>query len=127
MADLHGWQSDPFEIHEQRYFSQGKPTKLVRDDGVESYDLPPAASLPSASEVRARIGASVGQGGGRPRTGTGIHLRHIPTLHPFESGSKWTEPLLRNLVHSVPVPTLHVASLLHGRDRRGREAVRCLE
>lgn len=41
MADLHGWQSDPFGLHEQRYFSQGKPTKLVRDGGVESYDPPP--------------------------------------------------------------------------------------
>ncbi len=41
MADLHGWQSDPFNLHEQRYFSQGKPTKLVRDGGVESYDVPP--------------------------------------------------------------------------------------
>jgi hypothetical protein len=41
MADLHGWQSDPFGLHEQRYFSQGEPTKLVRDGGVESYDPPP--------------------------------------------------------------------------------------
>jgi hypothetical protein len=41
MADLHGWQSDPFGLHEQRYFSQGQPTKLVRDGGVEAYDPPP--------------------------------------------------------------------------------------
>jgi hypothetical protein len=45
MADLHGWQADPFGVHEQRYFSQGEPTKLVRDQGRESYhplpgDLP---------------------------------------------------------------------------------------
>ena len=44
MADLHGWQSDPFDLHEQRYFSQGKPTKLVRDGGIEAYDPPPDAS-----------------------------------------------------------------------------------
>ncbi len=48
MADLHGWQSDPFNLHEQRYFSQGQPTKLVRDGGVESYDAPPDA--PSVQE-----------------------------------------------------------------------------
>ena len=41
MAELHGWQTDPFGVHEQRYFSQGKPTKLVRDQGRESYDPPP--------------------------------------------------------------------------------------
>jgi hypothetical protein len=36
-----GWYRDPFGIHEDRYFSEGWPTKLVRDDGTESYDLPP--------------------------------------------------------------------------------------
>ncbi len=41
MAELHGWQMDPFGVHEQRYFSQGQPTKLVRDRGIESYDPPP--------------------------------------------------------------------------------------
>ena len=38
---LQGWAEDPFRLHEQRYFSAGRPTKLVRDDGVESYDEPP--------------------------------------------------------------------------------------
>ena len=37
-----GWHLDPFGLHEHRYFSRGKPTKLVRDDGRESYDEPPA-------------------------------------------------------------------------------------
>jgi len=36
-----GWYLDPYEVHEDRYFSGGRPTKLVRDDGVESYDPPP--------------------------------------------------------------------------------------
>jgi hypothetical protein len=48
MADLHGWKSDPFGLHEQRYFSQGEPTKLVRDGGVESYDPPPATGSSAA-------------------------------------------------------------------------------
>jgi hypothetical protein len=39
---LQGWQADPFGSHEKRYFSGGRPTKLVRDGDVESYDEPPA-------------------------------------------------------------------------------------
>ncbi len=48
MPDLHGWQSDPFGVHEQRYFSQGQPTKLVRDGDAESYDPPPTHTAPEA-------------------------------------------------------------------------------
>jgi hypothetical protein len=36
-----GWYTDPFRLHEARYFSAGHPTKLVRDGTQESYDLPP--------------------------------------------------------------------------------------
>jgi hypothetical protein len=36
-----GWYSDPFGRHEARWMSNGKPTKLVRDSGVESSDPPP--------------------------------------------------------------------------------------
>lgn len=36
-----GWYRDPYAIHEDRYISQGTPTKLVRDRGRESYDPPP--------------------------------------------------------------------------------------
>jgi hypothetical protein len=41
-----GWYRDPYGVHEDRYFSQGFPTKLVRDGGVESYDPPPGRALP---------------------------------------------------------------------------------
>ncbi len=37
-----GWYRDPFGRHDDRYFSAGTPTKLVRDGTVESYDPPPA-------------------------------------------------------------------------------------
>ena len=37
-----GWYRDPYLVHEDRYFSAGQPTKLVRDGGAESYDPPPA-------------------------------------------------------------------------------------
>ncbi len=36
-----GWFSDPFRQHKARWFSDGSPTALVRDDGVESHDPPP--------------------------------------------------------------------------------------
>ncbi len=39
--DLDGWHPDPFGIHEARLFTQGKPTALVKDDGIGSLDAPP--------------------------------------------------------------------------------------
>jgi hypothetical protein len=36
-----GWYTDPYARHEARWMSDGIPTKLVRDGGVESYDEPP--------------------------------------------------------------------------------------
>jgi hypothetical protein len=37
-----GWYRDPYLVHEDRYFSVGQPTKLVRDAGMQRYDPPPA-------------------------------------------------------------------------------------
>jgi hypothetical protein len=48
---LQGWCPDPFGRHEQRYFSLGRPTKLVRDAGVESYDEPPSETSGPPSYV----------------------------------------------------------------------------
>jgi len=31
-----GWYSDPYRLHEHRWFSDGKPTALVRDGGKTS-------------------------------------------------------------------------------------------
>ena len=36
-----GWYSDPYGIHEHRWFSDGAPTNLVRDQGKTSHDSPP--------------------------------------------------------------------------------------
>jgi hypothetical protein len=41
-----GWYRDPFNVHSDRWISDGRPTSLVRDDGVESHDSPPSAELP---------------------------------------------------------------------------------
>jgi hypothetical protein len=43
-----GWYRDPFAVHEDRWMSQGQPTKLCRDGGTESYDPPPDLPLPDA-------------------------------------------------------------------------------
>ncbi len=40
-----GWYLDPFEVHTDRWFSDGRPTDLVRDDGVESRDPPPSETF----------------------------------------------------------------------------------
>ncbi len=36
-----GWFKDPYQRHEARWMSDGAPTALVRDAGVESQDAPP--------------------------------------------------------------------------------------
>ncbi len=36
-----GWYTDPYDRHEQRWFSAGKPKRLVKDDGVTSDDPQP--------------------------------------------------------------------------------------
>ncbi len=47
-----GWYRDPYHLHEDRYFSAGKPTKLVRDGGRESHDDPPDQPYAAADLVR---------------------------------------------------------------------------
>jgi hypothetical protein len=41
-----GWYRDPYGIHSDRWFSDGQPTSLVRDQGVESRDAPPPGEPP---------------------------------------------------------------------------------
>ena len=41
-----GWRSDPYAAHELRYFSEGTPTRLVRDNGHDDFDDLPAAGPP---------------------------------------------------------------------------------
>jgi hypothetical protein len=36
-----GWYRDPYGNHDDRWFSGGRPTNLVRDLGIQSYDHPP--------------------------------------------------------------------------------------
>jgi len=60
-----GWYRDPFCIHEDRWMSQGQPTKLVRDGRTESCDPPPDLPLPAALvRVDDDSGAAAGQESG---------------------------------------------------------------
>ena len=43
-GELQGWYRDPFGLHEKRYFSAGRPTRLVRDGPIDSYDEPPSST-----------------------------------------------------------------------------------
>ncbi|MGA3353214.1 MAG: hypothetical protein ABSD85_08530 [Acidimicrobiales bacterium] len=42
-----GWYNDPYRKHDDRWFSDGKPTSLVRDGRIESRDTPPDSPLPT--------------------------------------------------------------------------------
>jgi hypothetical protein len=55
VEDLHGWNADPSGRHQERYFSGGQPTTLVRDAGRESHD---PVALTSASVAFRGDGAS---------------------------------------------------------------------
>ncbi len=53
-----GWYTDPYRRHEARWFSDGTPTELVRDQGKTSKDPAPGGSyaeqpkpVPEASDA----------------------------------------------------------------------------
>jgi hypothetical protein len=47
-----GWYVDPYRAHEDRWYSDGNPTALVRDAGVESHEPPPSNVDPTEPLVR---------------------------------------------------------------------------
>jgi hypothetical protein len=61
--DAQGWFRDPFGVHEDRYFSAGQPTKLVRDRDVEAYDEPPDRPFAASDLVPAARDAETGLAG----------------------------------------------------------------
>ena len=56
-----GWYRDPFKLHDDRWFSDGRPTSLVRDQGIESHDEPPRGEWPFPPEPVAEIEESDGR------------------------------------------------------------------
>jgi hypothetical protein len=63
-----GWYHDPFGVHGERWISDGRPTNLVRDNGVVSHDDPPAGVEPGpmveASQLPPRPGDMLRADGG---------------------------------------------------------------
>lgn len=45
--EAEGWYRDPYSAHDDRWFSMGRPTDLVRDGSVESHDQPPLGPWPT--------------------------------------------------------------------------------
>jgi hypothetical protein len=45
-AAAEGWYRDPYGIHQDRWFSAGTPTSLVRDRGAEGHDDTPGYPPP---------------------------------------------------------------------------------
>jgi hypothetical protein len=41
-----GWYEDPYGVHDERWYSDGAPTALVRDGRHELNDPPPATAPP---------------------------------------------------------------------------------
>lgn len=77
MEELEGWSADPSGRHQERYFSDGQPTTLVRDVGRETYD--PIRSLEP----------SVGITGQVFRTDVPVapaSVAYLEGWHPDESG-----------------------------------------
>jgi hypothetical protein len=67
--ELQGWYQDPFGIHELRYYSAGRPTRLVWDSGREFYEEPasggaPQSRPPDSAANWGRRDPSAGYGGG---------------------------------------------------------------
>ena len=50
-----GWYLDPYHRHQDRWFSDGQPTALVRDGRSEASD-PPPDMVPNEPLVRSELG-----------------------------------------------------------------------
>jgi hypothetical protein len=76
-----GWYRDPYAIHEDRYISEGMPTKLVRDGGQEAYDPPPDRPMPQTGLIPAR------PAGDDPADGSDLHRADEACSEPaYDSG-----------------------------------------
>ena len=87
-----GWYRDPFAIHEDRWMSQGRPTKLVRDGATESYDPPPDLPLP-ATLVPVDSGTAAGSSGeAGQESGYGNRRARRAALDAISGGAIVDEP-----------------------------------
>jgi hypothetical protein len=87
-----GWYRDPFAIHDDRWMSQGRPTKLVRDGGVESYDPPPDQPLPGTLEPVVSDGEAAGSGEASQEPGYRDRRARRAALDAISGGAIVDEP-----------------------------------
>jgi len=76
-APAQGWYKDPYLIHEDRYFSAGAATKLVRDGGQVAYDPPPDVSLPEGDLVPVYTTGEPSGSHAEPPADTGLSWRPV--------------------------------------------------
>jgi hypothetical protein len=81
-----GWFTDPYAVHEARWLSDGRPTKLVRDGEVESYDEPPSGA-PSVVPERIEADPSATNGSDL------IRADDAERTDPYDSPSQVMEAL----------------------------------
>ena len=86
---LEGWFTDPYELHEARWLSNGKPTKLVRDGHATSYEeLPegPFTRAPEPIESEGTAGpsdllrADDAESAGTPMDAGGTYMRQMDAV-----------------------------------------------
>ena len=81
-----GWFTDPYGVHEARWLSDGRPTKLVRDGKVESHDEPPPGA-PSVVPERIEADPSATNGSDL------IRADDAERTDPYDSPSQVLEAL----------------------------------
>jgi hypothetical protein len=81
-ADQEGWFTDPFLVHEERWLSNGRPTKLVKDRGVESFDQPPDRP-PTQTPTRIEADATA-TGGSDPQRADGAQTGQVVDPSAFK-------------------------------------------
>ena len=82
-----GWCTDPYGLHEARWMSAGTPTKLVLDQGRESYDPAPQGEPRFAPEWfdghRTVPGDAPASGSGTTPEGPTLRKVAARVLHPL--------------------------------------------
>ena len=63
--EAEGWYRDPYGLDDARWISDGEPTSLVRDNGVESRDEPPPLAIIQALVEASDVEAQQGEGDAR--------------------------------------------------------------
>lgn len=95
-----GWYRDPYATHGQRWVSQGRPTSLVSDRGVEGQDEPPDRT-PSRPFVPATSDeSSFGRGMVRA---DGPHREPIPSPYDFQEAAHSAAAAMAGAAGGMPV------------------------